>query len=109
MTTRRWKWSLAAALLVLAVAGAWWIGWSGPEMRLELRFLSYTNESARRFLDYTNEPGSIPGGLPEGAQVWAASLYYALVLATNSGGVPLELYASVDMTNYVTVGGSMQL
>ena len=100
-----------ATLLVLAAGAlAWWVGRSGPEMRMELRFLDYTNETVGRFLCYTNQAGDIPG-LPEGAQgkVWVPSLLLARVLATNSGEVPLELYASVNMTNYVTTGGSLQL
>lgn len=108
MTARRRKLLIAAALLVLAAALAWWVGRSGPEMRLELRFLSYTNETVGRFLSYTNQPVGIPG-LPEGAQVWQASLFNALVSVTNCGGVAVELSPGVNGTNVVTVGGTLRL
>lgn len=77
-------------------------------MRLELRFLSYSNETVGRFLGYSNQTVGIPG-LPEGAQVWQPSLSYALVLVTNCGGVAVELYPSVNGTNYVPVGGTLRL
>ena len=111
MAERRRKWVAMATLLVL-VAGAlaWWVGRSGPQMRMELRFLSYTNETVGQFLSYTNQSGDT-SGLPEGAvvQVWSPSLLFARVLATNSGEVPLELSAGVNATNVVTTGGTFQL
>ena len=96
MTRRRRK-LLIVASLVLILGAAAWLGQSGPEMKVELHFLRYTNEPV------------LMTGLPEGAQVWPTSLCHALVLATNSGGVAVELYASVNMTNYVTNGSSFKL
>lgn len=105
MIERRKKWIIAAMLLGLAGAvGVWSVCHPGPEMRLELRFLSYTNERVGQFLRYTNETG-IPG-LPEVVQVWQPPDFYALVLVTNTGGIALELGAGVNATNYITVGGT---
>lgn len=101
MTTRRKKWLIAAALLVLAaVVGWWWVRRSGPEVRLELRFLSYTNEPVRRVISYDYEEGEVSVSVPPSS--------YAFVLATNSGTAEVQVFGQVHMSNLVNVGGTLR-
>jgi hypothetical protein len=65
MTTRRRKLLIAAALLVVVAALVWWFGGAGGKVEVKLVFVGYTN--------------------------FAPENYLALVLATNTGTVPLRL------------------
>jgi hypothetical protein len=65
MTTRRRKLLIAVALLVVVAALVWWFGRAGGKIEVKLVFVGYTNFA----------PGN----------------YLALVLATNTGTVPLRL------------------
>src|SRR5262245_32317717 len=91
MTARRRKWVIVGMLALLTAAmGSWWVGRRGPEMRLELRFLGYTNEAVGRLI---SNPIETPG-VSESAEGSPPPSTYALVLATNSGGVTLLLPVS---------------
>ena len=79
MAGRRRKWLLAAALLAIVAALAWWISSSRPTPMLKLIFVGYTNIHP--------------------------AFFTARVLATNTSGVPLKIRELLYGKNVVETNG----
>src|SRR5262245_61800485 len=80
MAGPRRKWLIAAALLAVAAALAWVLMGGRGKMEVRLSFIGYTNYP----MTFTN--GAAPW------QVTTGWMFRALVLATNSGPVSMELH-----------------
>ena len=82
MAGRRRKWLITAVVLVLVAALGWALFGRAGKMEVQLVFVGYTNY----FASFTNAASRQP--------VRTRNVFSAIVMATNSGDVAVELYAT---------------
>jgi hypothetical protein len=89
MAGRRRKWLIAAALLAIVVALTWALLGRDGRMDVQLVFVRYTNYTAT----FTNPA--------PGAPIFTRNVFSAVVMATNSGNVAVELLPPRELASYL--------
>src|SRR5262245_55999945 len=97
MTGRRRKWLIAVVVLAFVVALGWALLGRSGKMQLQLVFVGYTNKL---------EKAPPPSG---GSTPVSFHMLEAIVLATNSGTVAIEIYSSIRPPNIVITGTTAQM
>src|SRR5262245_24727993 len=85
--SRRRRWTIAIALFGVGLLLACWLVFPGGRMEVRLILLGYTNEPFST-LGYTNLPPSMQGGKGYSP--------VAVLRATNTGSVPIKLWAAMS-------------